>query len=454
MLDSGYMDMTISEMNNSFTPGGFRNRGLGKLLTHKFTMADFLAIEFVLLFVVNFLSNIGRIPSALTYVFDVVNICILLANVRSIGSRTKGEWYFNVPVVLFAVVALASGLMNLVAPQYVIWQILSFSRIFVWIYLFRLFWNADYAKSFMGFVYKLQVLNVLCVLVQYYVFGLFQDNIGGLFGVERGCNGILNVYLCIVVAWGLNRYLAKEGRLSGLVLTVLSSLLIAAVAELKFFFVEFLLVVVLSVLFARFSRKTVFSIVAIALLVSIALSIFAQINPLQYETLVNLDELMSEADNSNIKTGYGISRMNAFSQISNQFFNNDLFTMFLGFGFGSASQSSIPFFCAPFYNVYGWLNYYFLTSAMVFIQLGYVGTALFVAPFILLGVELLFHRSRFAKHDSLDISGFAFVMCVLFLVNCMYNNTAVTFPSALWSLSISVGLYAASEIHVVSSHEH
>ena len=76
------------------------------------------------------------------------------------------------------------------------------------------------------------------------------------------------MYLCIVVAWGLNLYLAKEGRLSGLLLTVLSALLIAAVAELKFFFVEFALIVAISILYARVSRKTIVSVAAIVLLIA------------------------------------------------------------------------------------------------------------------------------------------------------------------------------------------
>lgn len=447
------MDNTLRDTGSNLSSARPRACCSNRILNYRFTMADFLAIEFVLLFVVNFLSNIGRIPSALTYVFDVVNICILLANIRLVGAKTKGEWFFNLPVILFAVVALASGLVNLIAPQFVIWQAISFSRIFVWIYLFRIFWDLNYLKSFMGFIYKLQFFNVFFVLVQYFVMGLFQDNIGGLFGVERGCNGILNVYLCIVVTWGLNLYLAKKGKLIGLIFTVLSSLLIAAVAELKFFFVEFLLIVVLSIIFARFSRKTVFSIVAIALLISVALGIFAQINPLQYKTLVNFDELLTEADNSNIETGYGISRLNAFTQISEQFFKNDPFTMFIGFGFGSASQSSIPFFCAPFYYFYGWLNYYFLTSAMVFIQLGYLGVALFFAPLILLGAELLINRGRLAKTNCLGDGGFAFVLCALFLLNCLYNNTAVTFPSALWSLSACIGLFTLSSIRGGQAHE-
>ena len=197
------MDNTLRTTGKDLSSARPRACCSNRILTYRFTMADFLAIEFILLFVVNFLSNIGRIPSALTYVFDVVNICILLANIRSIGPKTKGDWYFNLPVILFAVVALASGLVNLVAPQYLIWQALSFSRIFIWIYLFRIFWDLNYVKSFIGFIYKLQFLNVIFVLVQYYGMGLFQDNIGGLFGVERGCNGILNVYLCIVITWGL-----------------------------------------------------------------------------------------------------------------------------------------------------------------------------------------------------------------------------------------------------------
>lgn len=298
----------------------------------------------------------------------------------------------------------------------------------------------------MGFVYKMQVPNVIFVLIQYYVLGLFQDNIGGIFGVERGCNGILNVYLCIVVAWGLNLYLAKEGRLSGLLLTVLSALLIAAVAELKFFFVEFALIVAISILYARVSRKTIVSVAAIVLLIAVALSVFAAINPFQYETLVDFDALMTEADNSNIETGYGISRLNAFSQISEQFFNGDLFTMMFGFGFGSASQSSMPFFCSPFFSLYGWLNYHFLTSAMVFIQLGYIGTVLFVMPVALLDIMLIARRGNIVRKDFAASGGFSIAMCILFLINCMYNNTAVTYPAVLWALSLCVGLFVVSEI--------
>ena len=435
--------MTPKQMHDN---RGLSTSGLGAILVHRFNMADFLAIEFVLLFVVNFLSNIGLIPSAFTYVFDIVNLCILLSNARLIGKRVGNEPFFNVPVALFAVMAPLSGIINTIAPQYIIWQAISFSRLFVWIYLFRIFWDKDYIRAFMGFVYKMQVPNVIFVLIQYYVLGLFQDNIGGIFGVERGCNGILNVYLCIVVAWGLNLYLAKEGRLSGLLLTVLSALLIAAVAELKFFFVEFALIVAISILYARVSRKTIVSVAAIVLLIAVALSVFAAINPFQYETLVDFDALMTEADNSNIETGYGISRLNVFSQISEQFFNGDLFTMMFGFGFGSASQSSMPFFCSPFFSLYGWLNYHFLTSAMVFIQLGYIGTVLFVMPVALLGIMLIARRGDIVRKDFATSGGFSIVMCILFLINCMYNNTAVTYPAVLWALSLCVGLFVVSEI--------
>lgn len=426
--------------------GVVSGHGFRRLLTHRFTMADFLAIEFVLLFIVNFFSNIGLVPSSITYVFDVVNVCVLLANARNIGKCAGREPYFNVPVVVFAVVALASGIIHAIAPQYVIWQAISFSRLFVWVYLFRIFWEKERIDSFMGFVYKMQIPNAIFVLIQYFVLGLERDNVGGFFGVVQGCNGNLNVYLCIVVAWGLSRYLAKKENLSGLLLTILSALLIATVAELKFFFIEFALIVAIAILYSRFSFRTVVSIASIVLFAAVALAVFAAINPLQYEMLVDFDALMAEADNSNIETGYGVSRSNVFSQVSTQFFNEEPMTMLLGLGFGSASQSSIPFFTAPFFGVYGWMNYHFLTSAMAFIQLGYIGTACFVAPVVLLGVVLALCRGDLMRSGLVANGAFALVMCVIFLVNCMYNNTAVTYPCALWAVSLCVGLFTVADI--------
>ena len=120
--------------------------------------------------------------------------------------------------------------------------------------------------------------------------------------------------------------------------------------------------------------------------------------------------------------------------------------MMFGFGFGSASQSSMPFFCSPFFSLYGWLNYHFLTSAMVFIQLGYIGTVLFVMPVALLGIMLIARRGNIVRKDFATSGGFSIAMCILFLINCMYNNTAVTYPAVLWALSLCVGLFVVSEI--------
>jgi len=150
---------------------------------------------------------------------------------------------------------------------------------------------------------------------------------------------------------------------------------------------------------------------------------------------------MAEADNSNVETGYGISRASVFTQITYRFFSGDLFTSCFGLGFGSASQSSISVFCAPFYNVYGYLHYHLLTSAMLFIQMGYFGVILYISPIVWVFARLLLKRKSLFESGHEATSSFAFVICCLFTVNCMYNSTAHTYPAVLWSLVLCVGVF-------------
>ena len=419
---------------------------MNKFLNHRIGTKDLLAAEFILLIVVGFLSNIGVLPGATSYVFDVVNIALLFLSLRKLGAATREVRFFNIAVIALLAFDVSTAVVNFVAPQYAFWQAISFTRPFVWVYLLLIYWDRCDAVRFLNFLFHLQWANVLFVLFEYFVLGLFQDNIGGFFGTEAGCNGPLNVYLCIVCAWGLSRYLGKKMRIAPVVATMLASLLIAAVAELKFFFVEFAIIAIIVVLYSKPSWKTFLVLGAIAVIASIGLRIFAQVNPQNYQILIDPKSMLDAADNTDLSSGYGISRAHSFKQINTMFFRDDTLTNLIGFGLGSASNSSIDFFSTTFFALYGYLHYYYLSSAMLFIQTGYVGTILFLLPTVLVGLYLLFHPRKAQAFQLEGTSGFVVVLYILYVLNIIYNSTAVTYPAWLWAVPQALGLFNVAAI--------
>ena len=159
---------------------------MNKFLNHRIGTKDLLAAEFILLIVVGFLSNIGVLPGATSYVFDVVNIALLFLSLRKLGAATREVRFFNIAVIALLAFDVSTAVVNFVAPQYAFWQAISFTRPFVWVYLLLIYWDRCDAVRFLNFLFHLQWANVLFVLFEYFVLGLFQDNIGGFFGTEAG----------------------------------------------------------------------------------------------------------------------------------------------------------------------------------------------------------------------------------------------------------------------------
>lgn len=146
---------------------------------------------------------------------------------------------------------------------------------------------------------------------------------------------------------------------------------------------------------------------AIALFVSacfVGLAALAVYFPDSYEMLFDTKQMMSYDDGSNVATsGYGISRSGAIKQIDELFFHGDTFDQIVGYGFGSATMSSIEQFCSPFYWTYGWLRYYYSQIAMLYLQNGYVGLALYFA--LMLAPCLIAVRNRKQLEASGVVSG-------------------------------------------------
>lgn len=420
------------------------SRNLGNrcaFLNKRFDTATFLRIEVLALIVIQFLTNAGYLATSVTYVFDLVNIVLLVFNAKRIGGFLQEHSVYGLLLICYCILAIGTGLGGNVSPLCIMWELVSQLRIPLFIMLTATFWTADDLWSILRFLYGIQPLNAIFAVAQYFVFGLTGDNCGGLFGTSAGSNMLLNMYLVFVSAIACCGYLSgvksRNGAVS-LALTLIASFFVATLAEIKFFYFEAVAIVLVAVLFGKKNAKLA---TAVALFVSaclIGLTALAVYFPDSYAMLFDSREMAAYDDGSNVATsGYGISRFGVIEQVDRLFFHGDALDQMVGYGFGSATMSSIEQFCSPFYFTYGWLRYYYSQIAMIFLQNGYIGLVFYFTLMLAPCLTAIRKRKELVNSGKRFWLTFTVAITLLFVMNCFYNASSRSYAALLWAVCLA-----------------
>lgn len=414
-----------------------RNSGiLQALLYTRLDMAWILRLEVYLLIVVQFLSNAGLIPTAFTYLFDVLNISVLLVNLEKVVKAFSLRPLFMAMVMGYCLLAGLTGLGASVSPACILWELMIQLRIPCFMLLCVTYWTSEDVLSVLGSLMRLQPLNLLFASAEYFVLGLAGDNCGGIFGVAAGSNMMLNMYLVIVVAYAASGYLSSSERgvsLIALVFTTISSFFIATLSEIKFFYLEAVVVILIAMFFGKKSHRLVLLSVVFSASLALGLGFLATYFPDSFEMLFDIDALQAYDDGSNVATsGYGISRAGAIEQIDQMFFGGNTAIKMTGYGFGSTTMSSIEIFCSPFYWAYGWLRYYYSQIAMLYLQNGYIGLLAYFAIHLFPLFFSLMNKKKFGRTSWARV--FSICTGVMFFLNCFYNGSSRSYAALLWAV--------------------
>ena len=112
-------------------------------------------------------------------------------------------------------------------------------------------------KKIFDILFKLQIVNIILSLFQYFIQGYNQDNLGGIFGTQSGCNGYTNIFFVILLSYYVAAYMTKKEPVWKVAVVAVSTMLLAGLAELKIFYFEFALIILLCVIFVKPSFKTI-----------------------------------------------------------------------------------------------------------------------------------------------------------------------------------------------------
>lgn len=389
----------------------------------KNTIRKIIYIEVVFTLVYQTLISLIGAPSSISYFFDACNVVVLLfvlikRNKQNIVSSIGAKQIMYI-VICLSLSLLVGDILNVVKPTLIVWAIRNNYRFFLFFFACALVLTYKDVEKIFGIICWFQIPNVLLTIYQFIVLGKKQDYLGGIFGMQQGCNAYTNVFLCAIVAFTIAKYISKKTDLKNLVWIIVSSLSIAAVAELKVFFIEFIVVALFSILLSKPTSKTIKILFGSVAGLAVGLYTFSQVFPDAYQDLININRLVEY--NTTVVWGYNISRWGAFKEINNIFFNNSLFLNLFGFGFGNCEYSSVPIFTSDFYKAYGSYHYRWFAHQTWFLETGYIGFGLFLLFFVFIFIWALKEKNRMKQANEYILG--AQLLSLVAIISLWYNNS-------------------------------
>ena len=388
----------------------------------KRTQSEWVCVALVLFpFTFGLLIDLLHVPGAIKYTADILWVfllCTMAYNrfrifIPEVRSLRNG-------FMLLLLVSIIGLILNLHSPLYYFWGFRNQFRFFFFFFGCTVFLKKETAEEILDLFDVLFYINLVVSLIQFFVFGKRQDFLGGIFGIEVGCNGKTIIFLSIVVSRSVLRYLNKQEKSGPCILKCCIALLVAAMAELKFFFVLFLLIVIMASLLTDFSfRKLLLIGLSLAGLyagVLMLISLFPM-----WEDFFDIDVIMETALSSEGYTGMGdMNRLTSIPIVLTRFLTT-LDKKLFGLGLGNCDTSAFAFLNTPFFQKYGYLRYNWFAGAFTLLEMGLVGLVVYAAFFVLVYINA--SKLRKSEENGSVYTQMARIMAVLCLVMNLYSGS-------------------------------
>ncbi len=374
---------------------------------------------FIMPFLLPLLTDIFRLPDFVKYSIDISWIGLL------IGMLNK-KTHIMFPTVrklliicsVFFASTLIGFLLNFQSVFYYLWGIRNNLRFFVYFFACIFFIRAESAEYYLKFLDKVFWINTPIMMYQFFVLGYQQDYLGGIFGTAKGCNGYTNILFIIVTARAILYCLNNKESLSKCLLKCAVAILLAAIAELKAFYIEFIIIVVLAMCFTKASYKKFWITVASICSVIVGIRIIEVIFPV-FKDWFSLEKIyQSLTSDKGYTSTNDINRLTVYA-IALERFLTSVHQKLFGLGLGNCDYASFDFLITPFYRRFGGLNYVWFSSAMMILETGLIGSGLYIFFFVRLFLTCWKNRNDISKnklHNQLSM--ICAVMCgCLFIIN-------------------------------------
>lgn len=388
-------------------------------------------------FAINFLSNLPSPISYSRYLCDGIMLFWLLGDfvtfLRKPVEMRRDRVVFVLWVCIFVLYTFAVYICNYQSAAYYLWGIRMNFRGYILFLRVLLQVHDDDADEWLGLLDALFWINAVLAIFQFVFGGVRQDYLGGIFGTAAGTNGYTLIFLSIVVVKSQLQLFENKEKLWVCLSKCGVSLLIAAMAELKFYLLLFIFQMVLVAILTRFSWRKVIVLSLCAIAVSLAMSLLAQW--FSSSGKFDIAAVIDKAFQDNYSSTNDINRMSAISTLSHKIVNNPLDRLF-GLGLGNCDNAGFAFLRTPFYERYSSLHYTFFTAPLLFLETGYLGLAFYLGFFVLCLVKTIKKRKSRKEHSLYDSMAIIFAITAPILV---FYNASLRYEAG-WLIFVILAL--------------
>ncbi len=365
--------------------------------------------------IIKFFIGHLHIPTIANYLTDAITLILLWLMIKDGNLRVK-KTSSNLWIFCFIVSTVFSFFINRYSPFLYIWGARNIFRFFIFfsacIYFLK---KEDLDKIF--FVLEiLFFINIGLALFQRWGLHYIGDGSSGLYslGNMSGGNGSINVLMCIVIAFQISQYLAKEKSLMHVLVYIIAAGVVASSIELKIFFIEILVLIIFTVAIQGGAKKGLILTIVGLVLINYGMILLERIYP-EWEGIFNIQELLlnSQTYGSEEKIG----RLTGMAYMLKNFLKTPIKKIF-GIGLGNADYSSgFSILTSEFYRQYGDIGYAFFSSAWLILETGIIGVA-----FYLLVFGSAFWNSWKLRKEKNKYVYFSIFSSVIIFIQFFYNQ--------------------------------
>jgi hypothetical protein len=405
----------------------------------RISVRNLILFQLIYTFVYTGLIELLPILSPLKYVSDILIVILLVCILKK---KNKNEQRISLKLTNIIIVALFLSTFLSYAFHYenffyFCWGLRNLFKYFIFWYACIFFLRKNdfylFAKILLTFVF----VNTIVMFYQGAILQLYCDNVGGLWGTKNGVNGFTNILLIVSNVIVLVLLSKKRATYFFTICIFLCSFIQAAVAELKFYFIEFSVLMFLCFIFSK-NRTRLMPLMGLSFfLLSIGFSlmiIFYAGN--QY--FFTLDSMLSYSQDSYAAYSGGVDRATAFPLINAMFLTSPDKFLF-GIGLGNAEFTTL--YAPVFIQKYEFLHIYFFSHGMLFLETGIIGLVLYCLFFI----SIFAHC--FKLRESEDASVALVLSLMVFFLICY--NPSMRIDSAFLVFAFLSFPYITSKFHLI-----
>ena len=377
----------------------------------------------VCVFAIGLLESLG-VPHFITYIYDVNAFLMILL----LLNRKKITVFLSNKLIVFQLIFLGTSILtslaNRVSIPLIAWGIRNNCKYIIFFAVCITALVEEDIKAICDIFDVIEVINFLLVIIEYYVGGFAGDNLGGIFGVGDGVTGIVNCFIVIQTISHFIRWMKKEIKTRQLLLPLFMSLVIAVLSELKFYFVEIIIIFVLYFIISCIvEHKLITLLKFVAIGIVVIVSIYIAIEQLyelypEWRKFFTLENIIYQSIKIEGYTNQGdLNRLSGIITINEKLFKGNIMKQLFGLGLGATEfVEGNATLTSDFYNKYEYLHYSYFSFSWVYLESGIVGLAFYVLSYIMIFIDCL--KKRFSVTDK-NITYITMILAV-FVLSWLY----------------------------------